>query len=907
MTHSIHIKMNTSNLTQAIKQIINFAGSISVKIVLIATFLSPIQAQAQKQKDIEIFVNCVEYIGDGKYIANFGYDNPNKTSITVPDTNSILIFNNGKSKSKALNNFISGKQNNVFSKEFTSEDRVTWLMVHPDKQEKIVTASKNSSHCRGSGIIVPYYTPPEGGKITSLIGAELTALFELYMASGSAESDDIFQIDGNRVLVEITALEGQYQVLLELLKTTAYGLTVVTENEESLRITGLYPIGNLLMLNDLDNMINFVRPVYPSIGNNTGLGINLGDYSIRSDFARGGYNLSGENVKVGVLSNSYDTQGDADIDVGNGDLPGETNPYFNLTPVEVLKEYSVTFGSLSDEGRAMLQIVHDIAPGAELAFRTGSESADDFADGIRELADAGCDIIVDDITYVTEPFFRDGVVAEAVDQVTGMGIAYFSAAGNFGHKSYQSIFMPEEISGGITAHNFDGGDVYQSISLGEGIYMIVLQWDNDLDPDPAITSIDLDISLINEDGSELMGFNRINTGGAPLEILPFRVLGGSASTNIMVSKASGPDNVNFKYIVFRGPDIIFNEYGETGNSTIVGQANALGAMAVGAVLYSNTPAFGVDPPTIASFSSTGGTPVAGSIRQKPDFTAPNGVEATVKMSDFDHDGDGIFNFHGTSAAAPHAAAIAALLKEAMVRFEYLEPSPDEIRELLRSTALDMEIDGFDHISGYGFIQADAALSTFASPTPVINELIVPEGIVPGTAEFSLTVDGDYLSESSVVLFRGGEIPTEPQSDTALEAQIPVFTGNPEIQVRTPPKSTSQLDGGISNSLYFFAPVKKTVTVTALDYTKKYAEQLPEYSASILVDGIPLEQAGLLDDEYARLSGIGFLSNASNTSDVGTYKIIPDLDPPLHSDDEYQEIDIIISEKYEIEFIDGKII
>jgi subtilisin family serine protease len=100
------------------------------------------------------------------------------------------------------------------------------------------------------------------------------------------------------------------------------------------------------------------------------------------------------------------------------------------------------FGIGTDEGRAMLQIVHDIAPGAELGFRTGVVTSGDFAQGIRDLAEAGSDIIVDDITYITEPFFSDGRVAKAVDEVAAKGVSYFTSAGNFGTKSFEGVFTP---------------------------------------------------------------------------------------------------------------------------------------------------------------------------------------------------------------------------------------------------------------------------------------------------------------------------------------------------------------------------------------------------------------------------------------------------------------------------------
>ena len=77
------------------------------------------------------------------------------------------------------------------------------------------------------------------------------------------------------------------------------------------------------------------------------------------------------------------------IDVVNGDLPGiegTGNPNGYDTPVNVIKDYPYTFSSISDEGRAMGHIAHDIAPGASLAFRTGVLSPRDFELGIQNLA-----------------------------------------------------------------------------------------------------------------------------------------------------------------------------------------------------------------------------------------------------------------------------------------------------------------------------------------------------------------------------------------------------------------------------------------------------------------------------------------------------------------------------------------
>ena len=288
--------------------------------------------------------------------------------------------------------------------------------------------------------------------------------------------------------------------------------------------------------------------------------------------------------------------------------------------MDVLLDYP--FGTRTDEGRAMLQIVHDIAPGAELAFRTGFLGPVDFANGIRQLQQGGCDVIVDDITYISEPFFRDGVVAQAVDEVKAHGVSYFSAAGNFGTKSWQGTFAPVAAPAGVVgqAHNFAAGyggtDILQGITLYQGEYTVVFQWD-DGTPGNA-TSSDFDIYLANDNGNTLFGFNRMNIGGEAMEVLPFVVAADSVQSNIVIVRESGSGAASLKYIVYRG-FLEIDEYDGLNASTLTGQANAAGAIAVGAVLYTNTPEYGVFPPTVASFSSRGGTPVNGVLRSKPEI------------------------------------------------------------------------------------------------------------------------------------------------------------------------------------------------------------------------------------------------------------------------------------------------
>ena len=323
--------------------------------------------------------------------------------------------------------------------------------------------------------ILPYYPPPAGGKTFSLIGSELNSLYQNFgLVTDSAKT--IFIINQSTVQIEVISRQGQFQTLLNLLQTPAYGITnLINNGPNSLIITGTYPIANLKKLDSLPTLIDYCRPLFPPLKNGIGNPLPIqGDTVMRTNFVRDGYNIAGRGVKVGVISDSYNTPAAA-ADVSNGILPGASdNPDSNYTPVHVLQDYP--YGAASDEGRAMLQVVHGIAPKATLAFRTGFISAGDFAQGILALKQDNCNVIVDDVTYITEPFFQDGVVAQAVNTVASQGVHYFTAAGNTGTSSYGSTFNATTAPAGITgtAHNFGGGTRFQSVSLTPGTYTIVL-------------------------------------------------------------------------------------------------------------------------------------------------------------------------------------------------------------------------------------------------------------------------------------------------------------------------------------------------------------------------------------------------------------------------------------------------
>jgi subtilisin family serine protease len=112
---------------------------------------------------------------------------------------------------------------------------------------------------------------------------------------------------------------------------------------------------------------------------------------------------------------------------------------------------------------------------------------------------------------------------------------------------------------------------------------------------------------------------------------------------------------------------------------------------------------------------------------KPEIVAPDDVTTTVP---------GFSNFFGTSAAAPHAAGVAALLLQGKPIL-----TPGKLYRILENTAIDMGSPGFDNNSGFGLIQADVAFGT------VRNEPVDFDG--DGNSDIAVYRDGTwYIIRSS---------------------------------------------------------------------------------------------------------------------------------------------------------------
>jgi hypothetical protein len=462
--------------------------------------------------------------------------------------------------------------------------------------------------------------------------------------------------------------------------------------------------------------------------------------------------IDGSGVTVGILSDSFDRDGaavtHASGDVASGDLPGAANTCSGQsTPVGVLDD-SETAGA--DEGRAMSQIVHDLAPGADLSFATAFTGLAGFAANVEALAAAGAQVIADDVTYFEEPFFQEGPVGVAASNVTAGGVDYFSSAANnnlidgggndiasweasqfrdAGSCPSAVVALEGEIGALNANHCMDfnpgaGEDTMFGITVSPGAALLVdLQW---AEPWEGVNT-DLDAFLIGPGGEVVAWSLDYNIGGGrPFELVSWENESASpVQVKLAINRYEGIDpRLKFSLLQNGGgvPSLEYPESsgGDVVGPTIFGHNGGEDVTSVAAIRYDSTTApetYSSRGPVTHYFGPVTGTgtpaaPLASpEVLSKPDLTATDCGVTTF----FAFEVGGSWRFCGTSAAAPHAAAVAALMRDA-------DPSltPAEIREAMAESAQPIGAFGPEAV-GAGLVDAVGALDEVAEPAPPKEE------------------------------------------------------------------------------------------------------------------------------------------------------------------------------------------
>ena len=464
------------------------------------------------------------------------------------------------------------------------------------------------------------------------------------------------------------------------------------------------------------------------------------------------FGVTGKGVKIGVISDSVryleNVQASGDLPHVTV-LPGQDGAFYNEDTDERLD---------TGEGTAMLEIVHDVAPEAELYFATASPTDAQFADNIIALQKEGCHIIVDDVGYFNEPAFQDGIIAQAVNEVRSKGCLYFSAAGNSGNKklsksgTYEGDFVPfgTQIINGeeYEYHSFDGKEATKFYC---GRSAVTLQWADQWGG----SENDYALLLFTADGN-VIGFSddvqNGSEGSCPYEIVRCCVDESCAHNSfgyLYVLKKKNAARRYFRIDTLRGSLEVSTSGSTYGHSAAesavcVGAASALNGVFSSAStmedyssdgprrIFYNPDGSAITP---GNFLSTGGK-----LLKKVDITAGDRVSCATP---------GFNPFPGTSAAAPHAAAIAALMLSAR-----RDLTQEQIVEIMGATSwrLNGHDTSVDELSGRGIINA---LEAMEATRPYLNitesEVNAPaEGglssvRIESNGSFNLSADKDWIS------------------------------------------------------------------------------------------------------------------------------------------------------------------
>lgn len=486
-----------------------------------------------------------------------------------------------------------------------------------------------------------------------------------------------------------------------------------------------------------------------------------GDRAHRASQARRTHGVDGTGIGIGVLSDGIQTLADRQA---SGDVPAEVPAEVTVLPGQQGR---------GDEGTALLEIVHDLAPGADLYFATALGGQAQFAANIEALCEAGADVIVDDVAYFEEAALQDDLITQGVDAAVDGGCFYFSSAGNSGNfnDGTSSVWEGDYDAGGSLVvdgetlgvrHDFGGRQEENPVSGSFLGYAgtVVLQWADPL----GASSNDYDLFLVDANGAVLTSSTNTQDGTQdPIESI-YTGFFAFNDARLVVVKASGADRY-LRLHAFDGRLEIAtagNTFGHSAaeNAFGVAEVDVRDAGGAGGVFdgmesvrttSSDGPRrvfFEADgtPITAGDFSSTGGK-----LLQKPDLAAAGCVSTATP---------GFSPFCGTSTAAPHAAAIAALMLEAAggpARFNLAQ-----LRKAMAGAALDIEAEGVDRDAGAGIAMAAAAVDAVdiaaadRNGAPTVARRQNDRTLAPGSTVVRLDLgtvfsdpDGDTLAYEAV--------------------------------------------------------------------------------------------------------------------------------------------------------------
>jgi large repetitive protein len=644
-------------------------------------------------------------------------------------------------------------------------------------------------------------------------GTDLINIYSEYQAFVSnhiggefnpAQSNIIF-FQGNDVGIDIRGFGNQTSFVTALQNMGMQIANVLPQTNETY-VAGFLPVAELPAAAEMSQTIG-LDPSYKPTYNFIGVADNQGEAALKANTARTQFGVTGAGVTVGVISDSVNqfqltptSPTGIAASVATGDIPSASR-------VTVLSDGPA--GS-SDEGRAMIENIFDIAPGVNTAFATSGISEAAMASAITNLASvAKASVIVDDVTFFTEPMFQTGIIGAAVDSVVSKGVSYFSSAGNNGSTGkggYESGFRGVNTSvtgvGTGTFFNFNpnGGTMTNLPITATAGGLFALQWDDPFYTTNGVVTNVFAFVLDANNNVVASGTTNAIANQRPEQIVQIPAAG---NYTLVLQVQSGPNPGTIRFNQIGDQDITFTQpFGNAGNvlfPTSFGHNADPNAVGTGAVPWWGTPTFlpNLSPDVSEFFSGLGPqeyffNPDGSRMSSVQKFNEPlvSGVDGgntsfftpgqIIDTSNPPFPGEpatatnlsqNLPTFFGTSSAAPNLAAVAALMKQ-------LTPgaTPAQISAAMVASAhpLNGGAQGQWNVQGgFGLVDATTALAT-------INTLRV-SSIVPGGGATVTTTPTDLIvTFNKPVVFStvvAADLNVAGPAGTTVTVGTPIAIGN----------------------------------------------------------------------------------------------------------------------------------